>query len=160
MIKNIIFLVFIITNLNLCQAQNLSKQNLIYLELGGNGLFSSLNYERQLFKNTALSLRIGLGFYTEKAFYLTIPMGLNYAFKLNKVNSFLDLGMGVTFARIDGRVFAQEQNENGTHFTNVIPSIAYRKHNAQDYFWRISFTPVFNRQTVMPWVGFSIGKRF
>jgi hypothetical protein len=137
-----------------------AKNNKFYAEVGGSGLFASLNYERQLTKLPALGVRLGLGFYTEKAFYMTIPVGLTYAFALKKTNTFLDIGLNLTHARIDGRVFTQEQNNNGNHFTSVIPSIAYRKQFGKDSFWRMSFTPIFNQNTTMPWFGFALGKQF
>jgi hypothetical protein len=64
------------------------KRNDIYLEAGGNGLFGSVNYERQLTKEPGIGVRIGIGFYTEKAFYLTTPVGINYLFKLKNKRSF------------------------------------------------------------------------
>ena len=38
------------------------KKNDIYLEAGGNGLFGSVNYERQLTKSPGIGARIGVGF--------------------------------------------------------------------------------------------------
>ncbi len=61
-------------------------RNDIYVEAGGNGLFSSVNYERQLTKQPGLGFRLGVGFYSENAFYLTIPVGINYLFKLQNNN--------------------------------------------------------------------------
>ena len=62
--------------------QTTFKRNDIYLEAGGNGLFASVNYERQLTKQPGIGFRLGVGFYSENAFYLTIPIGINYLFKL------------------------------------------------------------------------------
>jgi hypothetical protein len=140
-------------------AQTTFKKNDIYLEAGGNGLFASVNYERQLTKQSGLGVRLGVGFYTEDAFYLTIPVGINYLFVLKtkkSFKSFIDAGLGVTWARIDGKLFSS----NGSHFTNFIPSIGYRRHTQKDLMWRISVTPVANNDGLVPWVGFSIGKRF
>src|SRR5688572_2451148 len=67
--------------------QSTFKKNDIYLEAGGNGLLSSVNYERQLTKQPGLGARIGMGFYSENAFYLTIPVGINYLFKLKSEKS-------------------------------------------------------------------------
>ena len=76
--------------------QTAFKKNDIYLEAGGNGFFASVNYERQLTRQPGLGVRLGVGFYTENAFYLTIPVGINYLFKLNSDKSFIDAGLGVT----------------------------------------------------------------
>ena len=86
-------------------SQTTYKGNNIYFEAGGNGLFSSLNYERQLTNKPMLNFRLGLGFYSENAFYLSIPIGINYLFELNDKNTFLDAGIGVTWTRINGRLF-------------------------------------------------------
>ncbi len=113
-------------------AQGTFKKNDLYLEAGGNGLFSSVNYERQLTQQHGIGVRFGVGFYTENAFYLTIPAGINYLFPLKNHSSFIDAGLGVTWARIGGRTFNDFNNSNGDNFVNFIPSIGYRKHTAKD----------------------------
>lgn len=105
-------------------------------------------------------MRVGVGFYSENAFYLTIPVGINYLFKLKSDKSFIDAGLGTTWARIDGNLFGDSKNSNGDHFVNFIPSIGYRRHTTQDLMWRISITPVVNKDGFVPWLGLSIGKRF
>ena len=139
--------------------QSAFKRNDIYLEAGGNGLFGSVNYERQLTKQPGLGARIGVGFYSENAFYLTIPVGINYLFPLNK-KSFLDAGLGVTWTQINGNLFSDSKNRNDNNFVNFIPSIGYRHHTTKDVMWRISLTPVINKYTFVPWLGAFIGKRF
>ena len=141
-------------------AQQNFKRNDIYLEAGGNGLFASVNYERQLTKQPGIGFRVGIGFYTEDAFYLTIPVGINYLFKLKNNQSFIDAGLGATFTRIDGKLFGDAKNSNGEHFVNFIPSVGYRKHTNKDVMWRISITPAANKYTLVPWLGFSVGNRF
>jgi len=136
------------------------KQNDIYLEAGGNGLFASINYERQVSKTHGLGFRLGIGFYSENAFYLTIPAGINYLFDLNKKGSYIDAGLGATWTRIDGDLFGESNNPQGDHFVNFVPSIGYRKHTKKDLFWRVSITPIANRYGFVPWLGVSIGKRF
>ena len=140
--------------------QSTFKRNDVYFEAGGNGLFSSINYERQLTSQPGLGVRIGLGFYTENAFYLTIPTGVNYLFKLKKDNSFIDAGLGATWTRGNGELFIVEDPSNGENFVSFVPSIGYRKHTANDVMWRISLAPVANKYGLVPWLGFSIGKRF
>jgi hypothetical protein len=141
-------------------AQLTIKRNDIYLEAGGNGLLGSLNYERQLTHQPGLALRLGVGFYTENAFYLTIPVGIHYLFPLSKNRSFIDAGAGVTWTRIDGALFGESTNANGDHFVNFIPSIGFRSHTPKNLMWRISVTPVANKNGLTPWFGASIGKRF
>jgi hypothetical protein len=136
------------------------KKNDIYLEAGGAGLFGSVNYERQLTKEPGLGVRIGIGFYSENAFYLSIPVGINYLFKLNNDKSFIDAGLGATWARIDGKLFEDSKNSNGNNFVNFVPGIGYRRHTLKDVMWRISVAAVANKDALTPWLGASIGKRF
>jgi hypothetical protein len=140
--------------------QTIFKRNDIYLEAGGNGLFVSVNYERQLTKQPGLGFRLGVGFYSEKAFYLTIPVGINYLFILKNNNSFIEAGLGATWARINGNLFGDSKNSNGDHFVNFVPSVGYRRHTNKDLMWRISVTPIANKYGLVPWLGLSIGKRF
>jgi hypothetical protein len=156
------FILYIITTAFITSSfgQTTFKKNDIYLEAGGNGLFASVNYERQLTKQPGLGVRFGVGFYTENAFYLTIPVGISYLFKLNSDKSFIDAGLGVTWTRIDGNLFGESKNSNGDSFVNFIPSVGYRRHTTQNLMWRISVTPVINESGFVPWLGLSIGKRF
>ncbi len=141
-------------------AQGSFKRNDLYLEAGGSGLFGSVNYERQLTKQPGMGVRLGVGFYSENAFYLTIPAGINYLFKLRKPSSFIDADLGVTWARVDGKLFHSSANSNGEHFANFIPSIGYRKHTSKDLMWRVSITPIANKYAFTPWLAVSLGKRF
>lgn len=90
------FILIIITTLfvTFLSGQAIFNQNAFYVEAGGNGLFASANYERQLAKLPGAGIRIGVGFYSENAFYLTIPIGIDYLFKLKSDRSFIDAGLG------------------------------------------------------------------
>lgn len=137
-------------------AQKTFQRNSFYLEAFGSGLFGSLNYERQLTDKPGIGLRIGAGFYTENAFYFTIPVGVNYLFPLKKENRFIDAGLTVSPTFRD----ANFHSKGNDKWTNVIPSIGYRAHTKKDWMWRIALTPVINRLAVTPSAGFSIGKVF
>jgi hypothetical protein len=160
MVRKICLLFCLLFVTLLLHAQSTFKKNDIYLEAGGHGLFGSVNYERQLTRSPGLGVRIGLGFYAENAFYLTIPAGINYLFKLPGKNSFIDAGIGGSWTKLDGRLFGDTQDALEENIFNFIPSIGYRRHTAKDMMWRINFTPVFNEYVFLPWVGLSIGKRF
>jgi len=160
--KVIFILIAICTFPTVLFSQTSYKSNDVYLEVGGNGLFSSVNYERHLLKKPGLGVRIGLGFYTEDNFYVTLPIGMNYLFKMKGNSSFIEGGIGVTWARVNGKLFISDKNSDGFNFTNVIPSIGYRKHTKKDLMWRINLTPIINNKNVafLPWLGVSVGKRF
>ena len=158
--KSFYFIVLILVTSSVTFSQTSFKKNTIYLEAGGNGLWGSVNYERQLTKEPGLGVRLGVGFYTESSFYLTIPAGTNYLFPLKNRTSFIDACLGVTWARINGKLFGSDKYSNGEHFVNFIPSIGYRIHTKKDVMWRFSITPVANNDAFTPWIGISLGKRF
>ena len=141
-----------------CRAQAPFKRNDVYLEALGAGLFGSVNYERQLSKMPGLGLRVGIGFYSENRFYLTVPVGLHYLFPLRSRGTFIDAGLAYTPAFGDGRVFADKEERD--NFNSFIPSIGYRKHTKKDLMFRASFSPVVNYSGITPWLGVSLGKRF
>lgn len=157
--KRILTILALFTTM-LCFGQKNFKKNDIYLEAGGNGLFGSLNYERQLTKRPGLGVRAGIGFYTEDVFHLTIPVSINYLFKLKKDNSFIDAGLGVTWTRNEETFIGNNHHYTGDYFASFIPSIGYRKHASKNIMWRISITPVANKNGFAPWLGASLGKRF
>ncbi|MBD2756832.1 hypothetical protein [Spirosoma validum] len=138
----------------------ITPKNSVFLEAGGNGLFASLNYERQLTALPRLSLRVGAGFYGEKAAYLSLPVGLNYLIKLAKPNSFIDAGFGATWAQANSRLFGSEPNLSSNHFFSYVPSVGYRRYTDRHYLWRVSFTPVINQYGFVPWAGITLGKGF
>jgi len=162
--KNILTIgLFLIANLFISTtafSQDDFKRNFIYLEAGGNGLFGSVSYERQLTKEPGIGFRAGLGFYTENVFYMTIPVGINFLFPLKENKSFIDAGLGITWARVDGKLFGKANTSNGENFTNVLPSVYYRRHSKNNLMWKAGFTPVFNKDATTPWIAFAIGKSF
>ena len=157
--KQLLLFVLLFASAIISFSQKPFQENDLYLEAGGNGLFGSVNYERQLTQKPGMGIRVGIGFYTENAFYLTVPIGINYLFPLKKKGAFIDAGLGATWAKINGNLFANKRN-NDNSFASFIPSIGYRKHADRNVMWRISLTPIANKNGVFPWVGFSLGKRF
>jgi len=139
---------------------DVKKMNNLYIEAGGTGLFGSLNYERQITKKPGLGLRAGIGFYTENGIYLTVPIGINHLFVLKKENSFIDAGLGYTFAIANTDVLNKPSSTGNKNFNSVIPSLGFRKHTSKNLMWRVSLSPVINRNGLVPWIGASIGKRF
>ncbi|WP_247237316.1 hypothetical protein [Telluribacter sp. SYSU D00476] len=140
-------------------AQDQPRNNL-YLEVGGNGLFSSVNYERQLTATPGLQVRVGVGIYIERGFYLTVPVGINYLFPLRDKRSFIDAGLGATWAFAEGRLFTNNKALTDERIFNFVPSVGYRRHAAKNLMWKISVTPIINDSAFTPWAGISLGKRF
>mgnify|MGYP006185279331 CR=1 FL=1 len=137
-------------------------KNTVFVEALGNGLFGSINYERQLTKEPGLSLRAGIGFYTENEFYLTIPTSIQYLISLRN-NNFIETGVGYTWADAGADdIFNDDESNNSDNLNNLFLSIGYRKHFGNDWMWKANFTPLItnNKDVTLPWIGISIGKRF
>lgn len=132
-----------------------AQENLIYGELGGAGPIISVNFERQLFQESHLNLRAGLGFYTGWYSGLSAPLGMYYLEDLNKGN-YLELGMTYTLL-----ISGWDDNEAGGFF---LPAIGYRKYSTKrKSFFKITFNPIFFSDDpfeLLPWGGISIGTRF
>ena len=112
------------------------KKNTVYVEAGGNGLFGSISYERQLMQAPGLGARIGVGVYAEYGSWVTIPVGIDYLFPLKSPNAFIDAGLGITWTSHD------EKTGKGLYFVNYVPSLGYRKNAPNNLMWRVSVTPV------------------
>ena len=155
LMRNIVFtIILFLCAATLAIGQNEFKKNDIYLEAGGNGLYGSINYERQLTKKAGPGFRIGLGIYWQYPNFLNLPLGFTYLFELKNKKSFIDAGLGITFTGID------ENSFKGVSLVNVVPGIGYRRHTSKNLMWRMSLTPVFNKNGSSFWLGASIGKRF
>lgn len=142
-------------------AQSLrAGKNFAYLEAGGNGLFGSLNYERQLTDRPGFNLRVGLGYYHEDTAYLTLPVGGSYLFGLKKETNFIEIGFGVTTTLQRGRLPKKGSQRPDNYFISFVPSVGYRRHLPNRLMWRVSLTPIINMFSVTPLIGLSLGKRF
>ena len=142
--------------------KNKNLKNTVFVEALGNGLFGSINYERQLTKEPGLSLRAGIGFYTEYDFYLTLPFSIQYLIDLNR-NNFIETGIGYTWADAGADdIFNNESVKNSDNLNNLFLSVGYKKHFGKDWMWKANFTPLItnNKEVTLPWIGVSIGKRF
>ncbi len=141
--------------------QSISKRQSVYLELGGNGLFTSVNYDYQLTKKPGFGIRAGIGFYSLNPFELTIPIGINYLFELQQNKSYMELGFGATWTKVNVSLYLEpDLNKKRTNFGNYFPTIGYRKHTKKSFMWRISLTPVVNQNGFAPFFGGSFGKLF
>jgi hypothetical protein len=140
------------------------KQNSVYLELGGNALFASVNYERQIFKKSGLGFHIGTGIYGVKPSYSTIPFGVNYLFRISNSNRYLDLGIGVTYSKADVMLYVHikptDLNYVNTNYWNYVPSVGFKWMTSKNFMFRFSVAPVINQYDLIPFVGLAAGKCF
>ena len=101
----------------------------VFVELGGNGGFLSINYDTRFSKTgRGLGARIGIGFIPAIDFFigetstiLTIPLALNYL--AGKGPHYFEAGAGVTYATGRTELFGEESTSSGFAF---IPSAGYR----------------------------------
>ena len=120
----------------------------LYLELGGNGLFYTLNYDHML--SNKVSVRVGAGLVTSGGLYVgTAPITLNYL--LGEGDSRLELGAGALIATSN---YFEAENTAGVAAT---ATFAYRYQKPNGIFLKAAFTPVFRHDFFLPWFGFSIG---
>jgi hypothetical protein len=144
------------------------KRNTIYIELGGQSLIGSLNYDRLFRVNKKVKTSFSAGFgtfgdYTKGGYdeYYSLPLSYNFLF--GKKNSHLELGIGIViFAEayledysydikyptyIQGNDFYTNQIDIATYIT---PKIGYRFQKPKGgFFFKVAFTPLlnfFNRQ--------------
>ena len=157
--KKLFFALPLIAICSFLNAQTEFKKNDIYIEAFGFGGFGSVNYERQLTKEPGLGARIGLGFYTEDAFYISMPVGLVYLFQLKNPMSFIEAGMGITWFKEDGK-FVGKESVFYDNFTDFNISAGYRRHTKRNVMWRFTAGGLINKNTILPWAGIAIGKRF
>lgn len=159
-LKLVIF-IFLFTAVAFGQNQN---RNLVYFELGGNGLFLSLNAEKELLKNSNVYGHLGLGIYGIKPTYLTIPFGASYLLKLKNKNNAFEFGLGATYTKANVKLYTTVDHRPGVpqkvQYFNFIPGVSYRHHTQKNLMYKFSFTPVFNQYGGLPFLGFSIGKLF
>lgn len=132
------------------------SQHSIYLELGGQSPFLSINFDNVIF-NTPLSYRVGAGLIiTPLSSYYTLPIGLNYS--TGKINV-LDIGVGVTpWLSMNDKIKDFGKNNNKLH-PNIW--IGYRYQNANNIFFKFGlaiYIKEISHYVVFP--GISIGTSF
>ena len=123
--------------------------NAMYVELLGQGVALTANYERILFATTPhnISLRAGFGIWAGVgAAGTVVPIGASYLFGSNHK---LEIGIGYAF-------ISNRNDYNGASFA----LIGYRYQPIDGGFLiRVSFTPRFTDE-LEPWVGLSLGYAF
>ena len=143
-------------------------RNSIFLELGGNGLIYSLNYDHKFFDHA--SARIG-GMYLAvsaddpnsldgRVSVFFVPIMANYL--LGNGNSRLEIGGGLAIAGVNSDATIDNETIDevgrGVGFTGTI---GYRLQPRDGGFlFRIGFTPIVAPGAFIPWAGLSLGATF
>ena len=137
-------------------------QNSIHLELLGNGLIYSLNYERIIVEN--FGARLGIGYWQvnesggdNKTTLMTVPVMVNYL--LGSKSSKLELGVGICYINYSE---ATEEflgvDESATLGT---ATFAYRYQRPEGgIMFRAGVTPLFGSIGFQLWFGVGFGYAF
>jgi hypothetical protein len=142
-------------------AQKETARNSIYLELLGNGVFYSINYDREF--NDYLGMRVGLSYLpgVSTAFSTTediimIPVMINTF--IGNGNSKFELGAGIVYEGFThSTIFGSSDSQ-----IIITTTIGYRyQQKAGGLIFRIGFTPLITeRGYILPFGGISIGTSF
>jgi hypothetical protein len=138
------------------------KKNSGYVQLLGNGLTLSVNYERQLTAKPGLNAQVGIGFGNFKP---TIPIGLNYIFNLKSQKSFIETGLSLVFTErdifYDGFIFENPEPTRKDYTAAYVPSVGYRYHASKGFMYKIVYTPVLSTiKNNFDFFGAGVGWRF
>ena len=142
--------VTVISTLQQLCAQEPFKRNTFYGELGGNGVWLSANYERQLSRKPGFGVHVGLGYASsDEKFTPSIPIGVNYLIALGNQKSFIDAGVGITW--VERNYVTHIQYVTDPYKPAFIPSVGYRHQSHYGLMWRISYTAIFAGDRIIPW---------
>jgi len=145
-----------------CFAQNSFRKNTVYAEFGGNGIDWSANYERQLGKKPSLGVRAGIGYASStEEFRISIPIGVNYLFDISHQRSFIETGIGVTWAEENIWKTTFQGPSSTSYEPGYFASAGYRHQAPYGLMWRIDYTPFFTKHRIDPvFIGLSAGWSF
>jgi len=160
----------------------LAQRNIVFLELGGQGGFTSLNYELKLAKKkSGISMRTGIGttFFEFKAddsavvsiagcaicgitigaprVSLTFPVAIQYLHNIKNKN-YLEMGLGATWQLSTNPILVHHA------------SVGFRRFFGHEkrWLWKINFTPLLGvsgknvqkKSESTVWGGIALGRRF
>jgi hypothetical protein len=120
-------------------------KNAVILEIGGNGLAYSVNYERFLSKN--FNARVGFSIFkiienqTDKSmFVMSYPISFNYLINLGKQKHFFETGIGLMNLVTSGDLVEFKRVTN--YYLNPFLNFGYRYEPTKSRFlYRIGLSP-------------------
>jgi hypothetical protein len=145
----------------------------VFLEILGNGLLATVNYDMRFNKNRqdGLGFRVGIGGLSVNgtdnaglsvnAGILTIPFEINYL--SGKRRSAFEAGLGLTPLFISAKIKLDDEKFGGSGSgTNGFLSLGYRYQPInKGFLFRINWTPIINSYGISPaWFGISFGFSF
>jgi len=158
--KAFLFSIFMFSVIN-GFTQSSFRKNTIYGEFGGNGVFLSAHYERQLGTKPGWGVHFGLGNAdADENFAFTFPIGLNYLFNISNQKLFIETGVGVTWA-LQNIWDNYNHTEPHKYRPAFIPSVSFRYHTRYGLMWKVTAMAAFSKNNIIPFYpGISIGWRF
>lgn len=148
------------------KAQVKSRNNQVYIQLAGQGLLASINYERKIIKTLPLYCNAGIGMYGNEKF-ITVPLGLKYIMQTKKEKqNYFSIGFGGTYSKAKVYLYAtMPKYVNGVEpkntMWNILPSIGYRGINKKNIVYSLDLLLLYNAyRKSMPYLGLSVGKAF
>lgn len=140
-------------------------KNAIYLDLGGVGVFGSLNYSRQFLSINKFDFDAHIGISSTKIIdfrtkfnpQIILPFGLHGAF--GKTH-YLELGVGCAY--VNSVLIDNKFNPKREYTFNGNSSIGYKfKKKQGGFLFRIYYSPIFEQfKKIRHWGGLSLGYAF
>lgn len=153
-------------------AEKASAANALYVELGGNGAWYSVNYERYLRDDASvrvgamyMSVEASAGESSASASWLAIPVMINYL-GLKAGNHALELGAGVDVMHFSAGSSAFDATASASGVVPVGTATLGYRYAAPDggFLFKAGYTPLFfvttEEKQVFHWGGMSFGYRF
>jgi hypothetical protein len=156
-LKKLIVILLIFTFTLNANAYKDPERKSVFLEVGGNAYYGSLNFESMFGakRHHAFAFRIGLGGYpvvNTSDFVIALPVAFNYL--VGRKSHFLDLSLGQSFT-VDNNAKFEPITTGG---------IGYRYQKSKSpIFFRAAYTPLVNYLygfDVKHWAGLTIGFTF
>jgi hypothetical protein len=144
-------------------SENGKRAQNIFVELGGQGLLFTANYDSRFSKRRdGLGGRAGIGYIStggDNASTMTMPLSLNYL--LGKGRQFFEIGLGATLLATSGNDNSFLFNENNSNIIGTM-SFSYRLQPIDRGFsFRAGLTPIFNKNFFIPYYAvLSLGYSF
>ncbi len=164
--KVLSFVIIFFIVVNNCNAQYVRGNEFVvksssYIEIGGNGLWVSVNYDRILIQKnlTSLAARVGLSYL---GYCNTVSLPVTFSILYGKEDYFLEIGSGPTVHSYYPGI------NTGVSFQGLI-GLRYQQLEEKGVMVRIIFTPIIakynvknggERQAIIPLVGLSVGYSF
>lgn len=132
-----------------------SRQQVFFVELGGQGVFATINYDTRFTKSaTGLGGRVGIGHLPFFGGFTTIPVSINYL--KGDDGRYLEFGVGATF-------MAGTDLFSNDSFSGIVSTLTlgFRLQPEDGGFnFRVAATPFYGPEGVFPYGGISFGYTF